>query len=77
MHTIVSRMTLDDYRKKRGWSYTELARQVGASQATVARRWCLEFGHKQRLIPNQKYMDIIMRLSMGEVMPNDFYIQRD
>jgi hypothetical protein len=31
-------MTLDDYRKKRNWSYSELARQVGAPHATVCRR---------------------------------------
>ena len=71
------RMILDEFRKKHKWSYSELARQVGASHATVARRWCLPPGHKDRDIPNEHYMDLIMRLTNGEVIPNEFYIRRD
>jgi len=69
-------MTLDDYRKQNNWSYSELARQLGASHATVARRWCLDFDDKSRLIPNQEFMSAIMLKTNGAVMPNDFYIER-
>ena len=69
-------MTLDDYRKQNNWSYSELARQLGASHATVARRWCLGFDDKSRLIPNQEFMSAIMLKTNGAVMPNDFYIER-
>jgi hypothetical protein len=70
-------MILDTFRRQKGWSYSELARQVDASHATVARRWCLPFDHKDRLIPNELFMDRIVLLSNGEVMPNDFYLRRD
>jgi hypothetical protein len=73
---MIVRMTLDQYRMQKNWSYTELARQLGASHATVARRWCLTFDDKSRLIPNQEYMSNIMIKTNGAVMPNDFYIQR-
>jgi len=69
-------MTLDQYRINKDWSYSELARQLGASHATVARRWCLGFDDKDRLIPNQAFMNRIVLKSGGEVMPNDFYISR-
>jgi len=69
-------MTLDDYRKQNNWSYSELARQLGASHATVARRWCLSFDDSARLIPNQEFMSNIMLKTNGAVMPNDFYVKR-
>ena len=69
-------MTLDQYRINKDWSYSELARQLGASHATVARRWCLKYDDKQRLIPNQHFMNCIVLKTGGEVMPNDFYIPR-
>ena len=69
-------MTLDDYRKQNNWSYSELARQLGASHAAVARRWCLDFEDSARLIPNQEFMSNIMLKTNGQVMPNDFYVQR-
>ena len=69
-------MTLDQYRINKDWSYSELARQLGASHATVARRWCLKFDDNNRLIPNQEFMDRIVLKTGGEVMPNDFYISR-
>ena len=70
-------MTLDEYRRQKGWSYAHLARLLGASHATMARRWCLDFDVTDKTIPNQEYMDRIVRISLGEVMPNDFYIRRD
>jgi len=69
-------MTLDDYRKQNNWSYSELARQLGASHAAVARRWCLGFEDSARLIPNQEFMSNIMLKTNGAVMPNDFYVKR-
>jgi len=70
-------MQLNQYRQKKGWSYSHLARLLGASHATVVRRWCLPFGDKERLIPNVENMDKVILLSQGEVMPNDFYIRHD
>jgi transcriptional regulator with XRE-family HTH domain len=70
-------MILNDYRKARGVTYTKLAELLGASHATVVRRWCLQPGAKDRLIPSEEYMHRIMVLSNGQVTPNDFYRQRD
>lgn len=70
-------MVLDAYRRKKGWSYSELARQLGAAHATVARRWCLGFDDDQRLIPSVKFMERIVTLTAGEVRPDDFYLRRD
>ena len=69
-------MTLNEFRKQNNWSYSELARQLGATHATVARRWCLDFNDKNRLIPNVEYMSNIMLKTNGAVMPNDFYIEK-
>ena len=70
-------MNINSFREKKNWSYSELARQVGASHATVVRRWCLPLGHDERLIPAPKYMDRIVKVSEGQVMPNDFYVLDD
>ena len=70
-------MLLNDYRLKKGWNYTDLARLVGVKHATIVRRWCLPHGDKERLIPRQDNMDKIIVLTNGEVMPNDFYMRRD
>lgn len=70
-------MQLNEYRQKKGWSYSELARLCGAAHATVVRRWCLPADDKNRLIPNKQNMDKIVLLSGGEVLPNDFYLRRD
>ena len=70
-------MILDDYRRSRGQTYTELARLLGASHATVVRRWCLQPGARDRMIPSEEYMHRIMVLSHGEVTPNDFYLRKD
>ncbi|RPG67759.1 MAG: hypothetical protein CBC02_001330 [Flavobacteriaceae bacterium TMED42] len=74
-------MTLDDYRKQKGWSYGQLAQRLGTKHAQMARRWCLPQNHKDYLIPSNrgvtKYMSRILELTRGEVQPNDFYIQRD
>ena len=67
-------MQLDNFRTNQGWSLTKLAEKVGASHATVVRRWCLPHGHKDRLVPSPAYMQKIVDVSEGSVMPNDFYL---
>jgi len=67
-------MQLDNFRTSQGWSLTKLAEKVGASHATVVRRWCLPMGHKDRLVPSPAYMQKIVDVSVGSVMPNDFYL---
>ncbi len=67
-------MQLDNFRTNQGWSLTKLAEEVGASHATVVRRWCLPMGHKDRLVPSPTYMQKIVDVSEGSVMPNDFYL---
>lgn len=66
-------MTLEEWRKKKGLSYVKLAALLGASHATVARRWCLPRGEKGRMIPNEDFMRIIQETTLGNVTPNDFY----
>ena len=70
-------MQLNDYRRARGVTYQQLAELLGASHATVVRRWCLQPGARDRMIPSEEYMHRIMVLSNGQVTPNDFYLQRD
>tara|TARA_B100001287_G_C22178933_1_gene298229 strand:+ start:277 stop:486 length:210 start_codon:yes stop_codon:yes gene_type:complete len=69
-------MTLNEWRLKRSYSYRKLAKILGAGGATTIRRWCLPKEHPQSLVPSQKYMTMIVDISNGEVMPNDFYITR-
>lgn len=66
-------MQLDDYRRDRGLTYTELSRLLGAGHATVVRRWCLQPGARHRMIPREAFMHRIMVLTGGQVTPNDFY----
>lgn len=66
-------MTLEEWRKKKGYSYAKLAEILDASHATVARRWCLPKDHKDRMIPAPKFMETITNASLGEVQANDFY----
>ncbi|MGB0467944.1 MAG: helix-turn-helix domain-containing protein [Pontibacterium sp.] len=69
-------MTLDEYRRANKLTYKQLAEQLGASHPTIARRYCLPIGHKDRMIPNMEYMERIMTITSGAVQPNDFYIRR-
>jgi len=66
-------MQLEEWRKKKNLSYVQLAKKLGASHATVVRRWCLPGDHKDKMIPSPKFMRIITESSLGEVSPNDFY----
>ncbi len=69
-------MTLDQWRVRQKLSYNKLAKLLGASHATIARRWCQPTGAKDRMIPSPKYMERIVLLTDGRVQPNDFYLQR-
>ena len=68
-------MKLNDYRLQKNWSYGQLAMMIGASHATVVRRWCLPLTHKNSMIPDKKFMLQIVKLTNGEVQPNDFYFE--
>ena len=70
-------MTLEQYRREKGWTYAQLADALGASHPTIARRWCLRHGDKQRLIPSPRYMERIMLQTASAVMPNDFYVRHE
>lgn len=70
-------MTLNEWRTKKNYSYRGLAKILGAGGATSVRRWCLPTSHKDRLIPNPMFMQRIVDVSQGEVMPNDFYLRRE
>tara|TARA_R100001460_G_scaffold18936_1_gene39826 strand:+ start:1006 stop:1215 length:210 start_codon:yes stop_codon:yes gene_type:complete len=66
-------MTLREFKDQNKMSYAKLAAMIGASHATIARRFCLPRTHKDRMIPSAKYMDAIMTVTDGAVTPNDFY----
>lgn len=66
-------MTLREFKDQNKMSYAKLAAMIGASHATIARRFCLPKTHKDRMIPSAKYMDAIMTVTDGAVTPNDFY----
>tara|TARA_R100000306_G_C4299882_1_gene104536 strand:- start:6 stop:218 length:213 start_codon:yes stop_codon:yes gene_type:complete len=70
-------MKLEEFRTEKKLSYGQLAKRLGASHATVVRRWCLPSGHKQRMIPSEFFMMAIMNYSGGTVQPNDFYISHE
>jgi len=66
-------MKLEQWRKKKDMTLTQLAEHIGAPHATVVRRWCLPKDHKDSKIPSAKYMMLIQNATLGEVTPNDFY----
>lgn len=70
-------MTLDQWRKRKGHSYKALAEMIGATHASVARRWCLPLDDDDYMIPKPKYMLSIVEVTGGAVQPNDFYLSRE
>jgi hypothetical protein len=66
-------MTLKEFKDQKNLSYKGLAKLLGASDPTVARRWCLDKSHKDAMIPDRQFMTSIIEATMGQVMPNDFY----
>ena len=69
-------MTLKEYKDQNNLSYARLAKLIGVSHATVARRYCLPKEHKDHMIPKLKFMIAIMTVSGGAVTPNDFYAEQ-
>jgi len=67
-------MKLEDWRLKKGWSKSQLARKLGASHAKDVTRWCIRPDQPGQVIPSKKYMHRIIEVTGGEVMPNDFYL---
>ena len=67
-------MTLEDFRKQQKLTYKQLAELLGASHATVARRWCLGIDHKDRMIPAPDFMERIVLVTDGSVMPSTGYM---
>ena len=68
-------MTLRQYMKIKNLSYGQRATYLDVSHAKQIQRWCLPFGHKEKVIPRAEYMMRIIEYTRGQVLPNDFYIQ--
>lgn len=60
-------MTLEEWRNKRGLSYTALAELLVAGNAGVVRKWCLPRDHKDSVVPNDENMMIIQQTTLGDV----------
>ena len=60
-------MTLEEWRKKRGLSYTALAELLVAGNAGVVRKWCLPRDHKDSVVPNDENMMVIQQTTLGAV----------
>lgn len=61
-------MKLDEFRKAKGMTYSQLAHLLGVKHATIAKRWCAH-----TVLPGKEAMQIIKEVTMGSVQPNDFY----
>lgn len=66
-------MRLVAWRKKMGWTQTQLAERLGVSQPYVS---AMERA-VEPAIPNASIMNLIFVLSEGAVQPNDFYALPD
>lgn len=60
-------MTLEEWRKAQGMTYQQLADKVGAGNATVVRRWCLN-----EMIPAPEFQMALQIASLGAVGPWSF-----
>ena len=57
-------MTLEEYRNNAKLNYSQLARKLGLTEATMVRRWCLSPNHKtgsKRHIPSYRHMLTIIQ----------------
>jgi hypothetical protein len=61
-------MTLQDYLTREGLTFTAFAPMIGASYPSTVERYA-----KGAQIPGRSMMKEIVRVTNGEVMPNDFY----
>lgn len=61
-------MTLNEFRLTKGLTYFALAQLLDVKHATVVKRWC-----DHSVLPSKENMQVIKLVTMGSVMPNDFY----
>ena len=61
-------MTLDEFRRERGWSIAELARELHLHDARSVQRYIARLR-----IPRPEVMARIVSLTEGKVGPADFY----
>lgn len=61
-------MTLQDYLSTKGLTFTAFAAMIGTDYPSTVERYA-----KGRQIPGRSMMTEIVRVTNGEVMPNDFY----
>lgn len=66
-------MTLNQYRIKRGWTFVQLARELGIG-VEAARRRCLPPSDPLSRVPERPLMGRIWLLSGGQVPPGSFYV---
>ena len=57
-------MTLEEWRKAKGWTYAQLAHKVGAANAKVVHRWCRGEG-----IPTPEFQMAIQEATGGAIGP--------
>lgn len=60
-------MKLEDWRKAKGMTYTKIAEKIGASHATVVRRWCVG-----KVNPSPEFQMAIQEATGGAVCPSDW-----
>lgn len=60
-------MKLEDWRKAKGLTLAQVAHKVGASHATVVRRWCAG-----EVIPAPEFQMAIQEATGGAVCPSDW-----
>jgi len=61
-------MTLQDYLSREGFTFTAFAAMIGTDYPSTVERYA-----KGRQIPGRRMMEEIVRVTKGDVMPNDFY----
>lgn len=66
-------MRLVAWRKKMGWTQTQLAEKLGVTQPYVS---AMERA-VEPAVPNTSVMKLIFEISEGQVQPNDFYALPD
>ena len=60
-------MTLEEWRKAKGWTYAQLADKVGAAHSVVVRRWCVGEG-----APSPEFKNAVQEATGGAVRANSW-----
>lgn len=68
-------MTLNEWRKTKNMDFVQLAKALDAPHSKVVARWCIPNQKNHVVIPSRRYMDRILKITMGAVQPNDFYLR--